>query len=102
MLAVITEDYLGCCYYWESAFFLNDCSSDCCKHLVNSQNSGRVGFDNIHQCTYCFYGGPDFSRHYSENSKIVSFPESLEIYENKYALCDFLIINGYWKNKCAG
>lgn len=43
-------------------FFLNKCSSECCKSLVNFQNSEKVDFDKFWQYSCCFYGGADFRR----------------------------------------
>lgn len=43
-------------------FFLNKCSSDCCKLLVDFQGSIKIDFDDHCQCSHCLYGGADFWR----------------------------------------
>lgn len=40
-------------------FFLNKCSSDCCKLLVGFQGSVKVDFDNYCQYSHCLYRRAD-------------------------------------------
>lgn len=52
--------YKSCSSYWYSCFFLNECSLDCYKPLVNFQSSTKVTFEDFCKCFHCLYGEADF------------------------------------------